>query len=105
MNELVESPAFSKLGAKRISPSNDDLSTDEHLDKYIRGHIGTAIHMAGTCRMGPDSDETAVVDQYCKVKGVEGLRVVDTSIWPEVVRRCTNATAVMTGERAADFFD
>jgi choline dehydrogenase-like flavoprotein len=55
--------------------------------------------------MGPDSDPDAVVDQYCRVRGVERLRVVDTSIWPETVRRCPNATAVMTGERAAAFFD
>jgi choline dehydrogenase-like flavoprotein len=65
--------------------------------------VGTAIHMAGTCRMGPSAD-TAVVDQDCRVHGLEGLRVVDSSMMPTVVRCCPAATAVMLGERAAPFF-
>jgi choline dehydrogenase len=52
--------------------------------------------------MGPASDPTAVVDQYCRVYGLEGLRVVDASVMPEIVRANTNATAIMMGERAAD---
>jgi choline dehydrogenase-like flavoprotein len=74
------------------------------LDSYLQEHVGTAIHMASTCRMGPSAD-TAVVDQYCRVHGIDGLRVVDTSIMPTVVRRCPAATAVMLGERAAEFFN
>ena len=53
--------------------------------------------------MEPLSDMTAVVDQYGRVHGVERLRVLDTSIWPNVVRRPANATAVMIGERAAEW--
>ena len=102
---LLDSEPYQKVGAKRLSPRDEDLASDGALDKYIRGHLGTAIHMASTCKMGPDSDDTAVTDQFCRVRGIEGLRVVDTSVWPDVVRRCTNATAVMTGERAADFFE
>ena len=105
MAEIVDSEPFRRLGARRASPTNDELATDGALDKYLRDHVSTAIHMASTCKMGPDSDDTAVTDQFCRVRGVEGLRVVDTSIWPQVVRRCANATAVMTGERAADFFE
>ena len=105
MGEIVDSEPFRRIGAKRVSPTDDELATDGALDKYLRGHVSTAIHMASTCKMGPDSDDTAVTDQFCRVRGIEGLRVVDTSIWPQVVRRCTNATAVMTGERAADFFE
>ena len=52
--------------------------------------------------MGPSSDPMAVVDQYCKVHGIEGLRVVDASIMPDVVRANTNASTIMIGERAAD---
>ncbi len=105
MGSLLESGPFRKLGAQRISPSDAELASDAALNKHIQQYVFTYFHMAGTCRMGPDSDETAVVDQYCRVKGVRNLRVVDTSIWPEVVRRCTNASAVMTGERVAEFFD
>ena len=54
--------------------------------------------------MGPAGDGMAVVDQYCRVHGVQNLRVVDISICPDVVRANTNATAVMIGERAAAFF-
>ena len=52
--------------------------------------------------MGPATDSMAVVDQYCRVHGLEGLRVVDASIMPDVVRANTNASTVMIGERAAD---
>ena len=53
--------------------------------------------------MGPDSDREAVVDQSLRVRGVEGLRVVDASVMPDVVRANTNVTTMMIAERAADF--
>ena len=55
--------------------------------------------------MGPDADPMAVVDQYCRVRGVEGLRVVDTSVLPTAPSRGPAATAVLIGERASAFFD
>ena len=85
-----------------ISPG--DLDSDEALDTWIVENLTTAIHMSGTCKMGPASDPMAVVDQHCRVHGLKGLRVVDTSIMPDVVRANTNATAIMIGERAADWF-
>jgi choline dehydrogenase-like flavoprotein len=102
---LLEDPAFKDLGAYRTSLGNEDLATDESLDAWLFANIATTIHMAGTCRMGPESDSGAVTDQHCRVRGVEGLRVADTSIMPTVVRRPTNASAVMIGERASAFFD
>ena len=59
-------------------------------------------HSWGTCKMGPASDSMAVVDQFCRVHGLEDLRVIDASIMPDVVRANTNASTVMIGERAAD---
>ena len=53
--------------------------------------------------MGPSTDEMAVVDQYCRVHGLEGLRVADASIMPDVIRANTNATTIMIGERVADW--
>ena len=53
--------------------------------------------------MGPSSDSMAVVDQYCNVHGLEGLRVVDASIMPDVIRANTNATTIMIAERVADW--
>jgi choline dehydrogenase len=104
MASLVsESEAYRELGAELAGPSGDAIRSDESLKAYVRHALASCIHMAGSCKMGPDSDGDAVVDQYCRVKGVDRLRVVDTSIWPQTLRRCTNATAVMTGERAAAF--
>ena len=65
--------------------------------------MSTSQHISGTCKMGPASDSLTVVDQYCRVHGLEGLRVVDASIMPDVIRANTNATTIMIGERAADF--
>ena len=67
--------------------------------------MGTSLHTTCSARMGPPSDPTAVVDQRCRVHGVEGLRVVDISIMPNITRRGPAATAVMIGERAAELFD
>ena len=53
--------------------------------------------------MGTDSDPMAVVDQYCRVRAIEGLRVVDASVMPDVVRANTAATTIMIAERIADF--
>ena len=62
----------------------------------------TSQHLCGTCKMGPASDSTAVVDQYGRVHGLDNLRVVDASIMPDVTRANTNATAIVIGERIAD---
>jgi choline dehydrogenase len=100
---LVESDALRNMVVERIAPSDADLASDEALDQWILTHISTAHHLAGTCKMGPASDAMAVVDQYGRVHGLQGLRVVDTSIMPDVVRANTNATAMMMAERVADW--
>jgi choline dehydrogenase len=101
---LIDSEPYRALDAKRVEPGPDVLGSDAALDKYLMSHLGTSMHLASTCRMGP-SAETAVVDQYCRVHGIANLRVVDSAIMPRVVRRCPAATAVMIGERAAAFFN
>ena len=67
-------------------------------------HSGTSHHVSGTCKMGPGSDPMAVVDQYLKVRGVDGLRVADASVMPDCIRANTNATTIMIGEKVSDFF-
>ena len=79
------------------------MATDETLDAWLKRNVSTSQHLAGTCKMGPSSDKTAVVDQYCRVHGLQGLRVVDTSVMPNVVRANTNATAIMIAERVAEW--
>lgn len=100
--ELLRTASFAPLVAERTGLPDDVLADDRELDRWNRRHLATAIHLAGTARMGPDGDRGAVVDQWLRVRGVDGLRVVDTSVMPRVTSRGPAATAVMIGERAAE---
>jgi choline dehydrogenase-like flavoprotein len=77
--------------------------SDEALRVAIARSVGTSYHPLGTARMGPDGDEGAVVDQYCRVRGVENLRVVDASVMPSAPRANTNIPCIMMAERVADW--
>ena len=101
--ELTEGSAFAGVGLTRISPNDDDLATDEALDRWLMDNVLTQHHSSGTCKMGPASDEMAVVNQYGEVHGLAGLRVVDASIMPDVIRANTNVTTIMIAERIADW--
>ena len=101
---LLQSEPFKKVVEYRINPPDEILSDDDALDRWIRETVGTARHLAGTCRMGPDSDPMAVVDQYCRVKGVQKLWVADASITPRIPRSGgLFATVLMIGERVVDW--
>ena len=80
-----------------------NLASDDALTDFIRTNCSTLHHVVGTVKMGPPQDSMAVVDQYCHVRGVEGLRVVDASVMPNIVRANTNLTCIMIGERIADW--
>lgn len=99
---LAHGPEFQDIVVGRIAPSNEDLASDRALDAWLLRNARTSYHVSGTCKMGPASDPMAVVDQHGRVHGIEGLRVVDASIMPDVIRANTNATALMIGERVAD---
>ena len=101
--DLFKHEDFSPIVAERIEPLDGDLESDEALDAWIAREVTTGQHLCGTCKMGPSSDPMAVVDQYNRVHGIEGLRIADASIMPNTVRANTNVTAMMIGERAADF--
>ena len=100
---ILESDAYRGISGGRIAPDDDTLSSDDHLDAWIRQTLGSSRHVSGTCRIGPDGDGMAVTDQQCRVRGVNGLWVADSSIMPQVTRANTNATAIMIGERVADW--
>ena len=100
---IFEHPAFEGLLAERLAPTDADLADDDALDAWLRQNAGIAGHQSVTCKMGPASDPAAVVNQYCRVHGLEGLRVVDASVMPDIVRANTNATVIMMAERVADF--
>jgi choline dehydrogenase len=101
--ELADHEAFKDIIMERVTPTDAELATDDALDEWLMRNVGTSHHISGTCKMGPDTDPMAVLDQYCRVRGVEGLRVADASVMPDVIRANTNATAIMIGERVADW--
>ena len=101
--DLCERPEVSSLLAERITPSDEELADDDALDRWLMANVGTQHHSSGTCKMGPESDGMAVVDQYLRVHGMSGLRVVDASVMPDVIRANTNATTIMIAEKAADW--
>ena len=95
-----EADAYQPLIADEVLPG-PAMKSDADLAAFVRRDADTIYHGAGTCKMGPASDATAVVDPTLRVRGVQGLRVADASIMPEVVNAPTNAAAVMIGEKAA----
>jgi len=99
---LFQDPSLQTVVGARITPTHLNLSDDEALDSWLQRTVTIAGHTSCTCKMGPASDPMAVVDQYCRVHGLESLRVVDASVMPEIVRANTNATVIMIGERVAD---
>ena len=101
--DLEDHPAMAAVIEKRVYPEDADLESDEALNLWMKRWVGTGHHVSCTARMGPASDPMAVVDQYGKVYGADGLRVVDASIMPECVRANINVTVLMIGERIADF--
>ena len=100
---LLEHEAFKDIVAERIKPTEQDLASDESLDAWLLNNVTNTTHSSATCKMGSASDPLAVVDQYCRVYGLEGLRVVDASVMPDVVRANTNATTIMIAERITDW--
>ena len=100
---LADHPAFKDIIIDRLTPTDTELASDDALDAWLMRNAGTSHHVSGTCKMGPDTDPMAVVDQFGGVRGLEGLRVADASIMPDVIRANTNATSIMIGERVAEW--
>ncbi len=99
--EIFAQAAFDPYRGREISPGSA-VQTNAELDAFIREHVESAYHPCGTCRMGSPSDPMSVVDPECRVIGVDGLRVADSSIFPRVTNGNLNAPSIMTGEKAAD---
>lgn len=99
--EIFAQEAFDSYRGDEIAPGVR-VNSDDEIDDFIRTHVESAYHPCGTCRMGDRHDETAVVDHECRVIGVEGLRVADSSIFPSIPNGNLNAPSIMVGEKAAD---
>ncbi|MGR4000700.1 MAG: choline dehydrogenase [Alphaproteobacteria bacterium] len=100
--EIFGQAAFGEYRGRELNPGAD-VQSDDELDDFVRGEVESAYHPCGTCRMGMVSDASAVVDSECRVIGVDGLRVVDSSIFPLITNGNINAPTIMVGERASDF--
>ena len=96
-----EADSYADLKGEEMLPG-PAAKSDADLAAFARRDTDTIYHGAGSCKMGPASDKTAVVDPSLRVRGVDGLRVADGSIMPEVVNATTNAACVMIGEKASD---
>ena len=101
--ELAERHELAPMLGRRIEPEDSDLASDDALDQWLLREATTYSHISCTCRMGPSDDALAVVDQYGKVRGMDGLRIVDASIMPDLVRAPINPAVIMVAERVADF--
>ena len=101
--QLLENESYQSFVEHCITPTDKDLESDDTLDQWLLENVTTTQHISGTCKMGLKSDPKAVVDQYCHVHGLEGIRVVDVSVLPDCVRANTNATTIMIAERVADW--
>ena len=101
--KLSEHPAYKNIIEARVFPTDRELASDEALDRALLEKVTTQHHSSGTCRMGPASDPMAVVDQNCRLHGLDNVWVADASVMPVVPRANTNATAIMIAERVADW--
>jgi choline dehydrogenase len=99
--EIMAQPPMQRFAGAEILPGAA-ADSDDALDHAIREHAESAYHPCGTCRMGRRDDPGAVVDPQARVIGVDGLRLADSSIFPQVTNGNTNAPSIMVGEKAAD---
>ncbi|PPR12009.1 MAG: Oxygen-dependent choline dehydrogenase [Alphaproteobacteria bacterium MarineAlpha11_Bin1] len=99
--DLVSSHQIQAFGGQEITPGADKKS-DAEIDAHIRASMGTVHHPVGTCKMGTEGDPMAVVDTELRVRGAEGLRVVDASVMPDLIGGATNAPVIMMAEKASD---
>ena len=100
LRKLASMPALAAVIAEEVLPG-PSVQSDEDLVADFRRRSGTVYHPVSTCRMGPDA-ATAVVSPRLKVHGLEGLRVIDASVFPSNVSGNTNAAAIMTGWKGAE---
>ncbi len=99
--ELFAQDAFKPYKGREIQPGETMLS-DAEIDAFVRDHAESAYHPCGTCKMGDAGDPLAVVDPECRVIGIDGLRVADSSIMPRITNGNLNAPSIMIGEKASD---
>jgi choline dehydrogenase len=99
--EIFAQAPLAAFRGPEIMPG-EAAQSDAALDNFVRENVESAYHPCGTCRMGAVEDVASVVEAECRVIGTESLRVVDSSIFPEITNGNINAPSIMVGEKAAD---
>jgi choline dehydrogenase len=99
--EIFSQPAFDPYRGKEIQPG-DTVQSDDELNAFIKEHVESAYHPSCSCPMGAPTDPMAVVDPQCRVIGVDGLRLADSSVFPRIPNGNLNAPSIMVGEKASD---
>jgi choline dehydrogenase len=102
IRRLLNTPELAPFLERETLPGPQAQSDDELLD-FARRNGSTTYHLIGTCRMGPDTDPSTVVNDRLLVHGMEALRIVDASIMPSMPSANTYATTLMIAEKASDF--
>jgi choline dehydrogenase len=101
--EVANSAPIARETECIVGLTNEVVGSDELLATYVLGNVGTYCHALGTAPMGSDRDRRAVVDEHCRVRSIENLWIVDAAVIPRPPRVTPNLTAIMIGERVADW--
>ena len=101
VREVMRQPALDSYRGEEVQPGAG-VASDAEIDDWVRRNAESAYHPSCTCKMGDVEDDSAVVDPACRVRGLNGLRVVDASIFPSITNGNLNAPTIMVAERAAD---
>jgi len=99
--EILAQEAMQEFDNGEIQPG-ESITSDEAIDTWVRGNVESAYHPSCTCKMGADDDAMAVLDNECRVRGIQSLRVVDSSIFPSITNGNLNAPTLMVAEKVAD---
>ncbi len=99
--EIIHQPAFDKYRGEEIQPGRD-ITSDDDIDQWVKDNVESAYHPSCTCKIGSDDDPMAVLDNQCRIRGLDNIRVVDSSIFPTITNGNLNAPTIMVGEKAAD---
>ena len=103
--DLLETGKYAEIVDEVITPSSEEIQSDDTLDLWLKRNVQTTHHISGTCKMGTKDDPMAVVDQYCNVYGIANLKIVDASVMPDCIRANTNCTTMMIAERVSDWIN
>jgi choline dehydrogenase len=99
--EILKQPALDSFRGDEIQPG-EQITSDKAVDRWVRENVESAYHPSCTCKIGAEDDVMAVLDTQCRVRGIESLRVVDSSIFPTIPNGNLNAPTIMVAEKAAD---